>query len=388
MQKAHVALILGVFVSACGGEEEAAPPPQTPPAATTPPPAETAKAEAPAPKIIPGLGDLEATTNKALVEALNAHDAKKVASLYSDDALITVPGVWINHGEVKGRADIEKSTQQFFDTFKDVKFWVNRILVKQDVAALEYGWSGTQSGEFLGVKGSEKQVGVVGVSLVAYDSEGLIKQENRYSDLGTIFTQLGYSKGKARPIPTAAGATETFVSKGTPDEQKNLAASKQIDAAFESKKEADFLAPLTDDIEWTDYSQPEASKGKDAAKKFFGTFTKAFPDGKSTVTAGYGAGDFVVHESTFIGTQKGALGPIPATKKPVQIHSVDILQFKDGKVVKGATYANSIELVGQLGLFKPPAASPAGAGAKPGDKPASGSVGAKADSAPGAAPKK
>ena len=163
MQKAHVALILGFLVSACAGGEEAAPPPQTPPPA--PPPAatqEAPKAEAPKPPPPPGLGELEAATNKALVEALNAHDAKKAASIYAEDAVVTVPGVWINHGQVTGRAEIEKAEQQFFDAFKDVKFWFSRVWVKQDVAALEFGWTGTQSGEFLGTKGGDKQVGAVG----------------------------------------------------------------------------------------------------------------------------------------------------------------------------------------------------------------------------------
>ncbi|WP_394843256.1 ester cyclase [Pendulispora brunnea] len=380
MQKGHVALILGILVSACGGGEETAPAPQTPPPAPPPPAAEQPKAEAPKVEIKPGLWDLEQATNKALVEAYNAHDAKKFAALYADDAVVTIPGVWINHGQVQGKADIEKSTQQFFDTFKDAKFWISRIWVKQDVAAIEWGWSGTQSGEFLGVKGSEKQAGVVGLSLVTYDNDGHIKQENRYEDFATVFAQLGITKaqGKVRPVPTPAASTETFISKGTPDEEKNVGVAKQLNAAFESKKEADFLAPLAEDIEWTDFAMPETTKGKAASKKFFGEFTKAFPDGKSTTSAQFGAGEFVVEESSFNGTQKGPLGPLPATKKNVTLHSVSVLQVKDGKVVKGWSFGNSIELVGQLGLFKPPAPS-APAGAKPADK---GSVGAKGGTAP------
>ncbi|WP_394826347.1 ester cyclase [Pendulispora albinea] len=390
MRKGHVALIFGFLVSACGGGEEAAPPPQTPPPAPAPAPApEAPKAEAPKPEVKPGLGELEAATNKALVEALNAHDAKKVASLYAEDAVITIPGVWINHGQTQGRADIEKSTQAFFDAFKDVKFWVSRAWVKQDVAALEFGWSGTHSGDYLGVKASDKPAGAVGVSLVTYDNDGHIKQENRYSDLNTVFTQIGLVKGKARPVPTAAASTEVVIAKGTPEEDKNLATVKGLNGAFESKKEADFLTPLADDVDWTDYSQPESTKGKDSAKKFFQGFVKTFPDAKSDQTAAFGVGDFVIQETSFVGTQKGALGPIKATNKQVNLHSVDVIQFKDGKITKGWSFGNSIELVGQLGVFKPPAPAAAkpGAGAKPADKAANGAVGAKGSSAPAAAPK-
>ncbi|HWL84192.1 MAG TPA: ester cyclase, partial [Polyangiaceae bacterium] len=193
MRKGHVALIFGFLVSACGGGEEAAPPAQTPPpapAASTASSADAPKAEAPK-VIVPGLRDLEEKTNRALVDAINAHDTKAVAAVYADDAVITTPGVWINHGQVQGRADIEKSSQQFFDAFKDVEFWFSRIWVKQDVAALEFGWSGTHAGEHFGIKASDKPAGAVGLMLVSYDNDGHIKQENRYSDLNTIFTQIG-----------------------------------------------------------------------------------------------------------------------------------------------------------------------------------------------------
>ena len=149
------------------------------------------------------------------------------------------------------------------------------------------------------------------------------------------------------------------IAKGTPEETKNLAAAKAFNGAFESKKESDFVGPLADDVEWNDFMQPESSKGKDAAKKFFGGFVKSFPDAKQDLTSSFAVGDFVIHETSFTGTQKGALGPIKATNKQVNLHGVDVIQFsKDGKVVKGWTYGNSIELVGQLGLFRPPA--PAG----------------------------
>jgi predicted ester cyclase len=375
MRKGYVALVLGLLASACGGGEEAVQPPQTPPA---PPVAEAPKPAAPvaeAPKPAkPTQGELQAATAKALAEAFNAHDAKKFAALYTDDASLSVPGYPVQNGEFKGRAEIEKSAQVWFDGFKDLKFWFSRVWVKGETAAFEWGWSGTHSGEFLGLKPTEKQAGLVGLSVVTFDQEGHVKKESRYYDGVTIMTQLGAAKGKARPVPTPVASPEVVVAKGTPEEDKNVEVEKALTAAFESKKEADFLGPLAEDIEYNDMTSPEPSKGKAEGKKFFGMFTKAFPDAKHTAGVMFGAGDFVVHESSMAGTHKGPLGPIAATKKPVTTHNVDVLQFKDGKVAKGWSFSNSAELLMQLGVLKAPGAAPALKGEKA--APAAGASGA------------
>ena len=45
---------------------------------------------------------------------------------------------------------------------------------------------------------------------------------------------------------------------------------------------------------------------------------------------------------------------IPATNKPMSLHTVDVVQLKDGKAVTGTSYANGMEMATQLGLIKPP----------------------------------
>ena len=56
---------------------------------------------------------------------------------------------------------------------------------------------------------------------------------------------------------------------------------------------------------------------------------------------------------------------VPATKKPINYHALDIMQVKDGKLVHGWTYANGFEFATQLGLAPKPGAEK---GAKAGDK--------------------
>jgi len=324
IENGYTALIFAFVAGACGGQRDAVP-------SSTPP--------------TDSLRNLETATNGRLVDAINAHDAKAVAAVYAEDAVITIPGSWIHEGRARGRAEIELNARQFFDAFEESKFWLSRIWVEREVAALEYGWRGTARGE---------PAGAVGLMLVAYDHDGRISRENCYLDLNTVLAQIHLAGGGARPVPAPAASTEVLIAKGTRGEDENLAIAGALNGAIASKREADFLAPLTDDFEWDEYNKVEPLKGKGAAKASFEGFIRAFPDGKSAITTHFAAGDYVIQETSFTGTQTGELGPIAATKKPVHLHRVDVFRLENGKVIRAWAYENSVELMAQLGLFRPP----------------------------------
>ncbi len=246
MRNGTVALILGALLMACGGDEAAPPPaaPPAPPMAATPmTPAPTMTAAAPAaPK--PSMAEMQATTAKAVAESMNAHDAKKFAATFSED------GVWnfAGAGEYKGRAEIEKQIQSFFDGFKDVKFSFTRAWMKGDMAAMEWSWAGTNTGEYMGMKPTEKQAGGMGLSLVWFNPDGSVKRNNHYTDMATTMTQLGAVKGKARAVPATAANMDAWSAKGTPEEDKNVDGWKSMMSGLENKKEADFIGVLSVDI--------------------------------------------------------------------------------------------------------------------------------------------
>jgi steroid delta-isomerase-like uncharacterized protein len=362
-------------VGACGGEE---PPPVTPqPTATQPPPPptmETKPEPPPAPK--KSLVELQQENLETAKKGLNTHDPKMFASVYADNGVINVAGL----NEVSGREAISQNMAEWFETFKDIKLGFSRVWVKGDTMVLEWVINGKHTGELFGVKGKEQPIGHYGLSVVTFNQDGKVVRENRYGELGAVMTQIGAAgtKAKPRPIPPVPDTPEAFGSK-SPEEDKQLEVAKKLLTAMEEKKEADFTAVLTDDMEHDGLFHLETSKGKDGAKKFFKQFTTAFPDAKFEVTKAVAIGDYVIAESTLKATHKGQLGTIAATKRPVMLHLVDILKMKDGKIARAWTYQNSLELQHQLGLFdvKPgnvpasqavPAAKPAGGGdAKPAD---------------------
>lgn len=299
------------------------------------------------------MADMEKQAIQDALKGLNGQDPKKFASVYADDGVISVAGL----NEVNGRPAIEQNMTEWFSTFKDVKLGFERVWVKNDVLVLEWVINGTAHGELFKVKGKDEQIGHYGVSFVKMNGEGKVQAEHRYGELGAVMTQIGGKGVKPRPIPPVPAAPETVIATGSGDEDKNVDVAKKVLSTLEAgHKDSDFTDLLSDDVEQQGLLQLEMVKGKDGAKKFYKSFITAFPDAKFETAQAVGVGDYAIVESTLKATQKGALGEIKATKKPIAIHLVDIFKVQNGKVTKAWTYQNSLELQQQLGLFDIPKA--------------------------------
>ncbi len=349
------ALVLGsllAFVWACGpGNEEAPPPtPPTPPASVTapppPPPVDTTPPPPP-PPAKPPMIEMQKAAMEGAQKALNGHDAKAFASVFAENAVVSVAGL----NELSGRAAVEQNMAEWFETFKNIKLGFRRVWMKGDMVVLEWVINGTHSGDLFGVKGKENAIGHYGLSIVWFDADGKVKRENRYGELGAVLTQSGATKGKPKEVPTIPATAEIIVGKGTPEEDKNIEVAKAVQGTLAKKSEADFLAAVTDDVQYEGVLFLDSVKGKADAKKLFGGLTKAFPDMQFAPTTSIAAGDYAIVEYTMSGTHKGPLGALPASKKPVTVHLVDVYQLAGGKVAKAWTYQNSVELMTQVGAI-------------------------------------
>jgi steroid delta-isomerase-like uncharacterized protein len=356
------AMLVAVPISGCGGERSAVPQPPgpaAPPVAAAPPSVEPAP---PRPK--PALIDMQKQAVAAACAAMNAHDAKRYSELFAPDATVDEYGL----GEANGREAIAGGLQRAFDGFPDFKIGVTKIFVKNDALAQEWVITGTHTGEFNGAKPTNKTIGVRVASVLTFTPEGLIKTEHRYWDTSTLLSQLGLMKAPARPVAALpSGEPEWHVAKETSEEDNLVQIAKAINGAFEKKSEADFRGALSEDISWSNVTQPKELRGMASAKQFFRTFTKAFPDAKFASVTLFGVDDVVVSESSMTATHAGPLGPLKPTGKPVTLHGLDIMTVKDGKLASGSSYSNSFELLGQEGLLPKPKAAEAEGDKKAGD---------------------
>ena len=92
--------------------------------------------------------------------------------------------------------------------------------------------------------------------------------------------------------------------------------------------------------------------GRKEIQRRFGRTWKAFPDMKEEPATPLAVEDFTVSEVVVRGTQKGALGPLKPSKKAMAIHQADIVQWKDGKMVRAWVYGNAKEMFDQLSAGK------------------------------------
>lgn len=277
--------------------------------------------------------------------ALNAHDAAKVASSYSTDAIIRVAGL----SEVDGRAAAQTNMQEWFDTFSGIRVGFRRVWMLGDVVVAEWVLNGTYTGDFFGAKGQNQQIGHVGLSLLWFDANGQVKEEHRYGDLGTVAQQVA-SKGPPPPQPQIPATPQIFPPADPAASAKSVEIAKSLYSAIETKNEADFLAKLTDDITYEGHLGQVTNKAD--AKVFFENLVKAFPDAKFTVTNAWGSGEWAVVEYVLTGTNKSSILGLKATNRPVAIHAVDVMKMNAERVARASTYSNGLELMTELGAFK------------------------------------
>jgi hypothetical protein len=349
-------------LSACGGE---APPPEAPPAPPPPPPPPVASAPPadttpPPPPPKPALADVIPVTLKGIGDAFNAHDAGKMSQAFTDDAAVYTYG----GGETHSKGDLATGIGMLFTAFPDAKSAVTRIWIKGNVAVTEIVWNGTMTGDMGPFKATGKPVGEQRLHVMMFNDDGLVKEMHEYGDDSTTMMQAQGKKG-APPIPTLpTNPPEVHSGKGTPDEDKLVTWAKAGDDTFSKDDPKAVMAGTADDADyWLNIGGGPAIKGKkDMLKSLTGWF-KAFPDQKWTSGNAWGIDGFAIIEHTVTGTNKGPMGPLPASGKPVQNwHWVDIMQpTADGKVQHGWGYANLLEELAQTGQMPKPPAAPAGA---------------------------
>jgi uncharacterized protein (TIGR02246 family) len=305
------------------------------------------------------MAEMIASATKAEMDAINAHDAQKFAALFASDGARHLVGT--PPPDPVGRDAIATSVQHMMQTFPDFKLAVSRMWTKDNVRITTEDWTATDSGTgFRGAKPTGRPVGMTAVVITVFNDDGLIKDMRMYGDGATLMQQMD-PKAKAgtfRAPPTLATSFDT-VAAGSPEEDGNLALAKSLYQSLDDKKEKDVVAMVTEDTTADDYTAPATIKGIKGWKGMYREYVGAFPDFKQLpLDNQWAIGQYVVSEGVLKGTNKGPIGPFKASGKPVNLHFVDIAQFKAGKIARLQSWTNGAELLVQIGALPPP--KPAG----------------------------
>jgi predicted SnoaL-like aldol condensation-catalyzing enzyme len=129
--------------------------------------------------------------------------------------------------------------------------------------------------------------------------------------------------------------------------QKNLDASHIVTKAFETGD-----ASMIDSAIASDFvgHTERGDMGRDSLKAMIVSMHKEFPDMKMETTKELGDNDYVftlIHNS---GTSNGTMG---MPKGPFDLHSMEVVRFKDGKAVEHWSYVDAGEMMKMMGPMKP-----------------------------------
>lgn len=363
-------LFLSTSCVACGGTTEPASEPtatavptttsEPTPTATT---AATSTTEAPPPQ--PKL-DLAAATKKYVAEAAAAwstKDAKRLTALYAADGVMAMPGP--KGFQEATTADIEKQLERYYSAFADLKLTYTRVLAQGDTAVAEWVFTGTNTGEFMGQKATQKKTGYKGASVIRFGADGKVKREHVYFDAGTMAGQLGMGpKGQpVRPVEALPTAAVSLSIAGEP-----AASDAPFRAWLTANEKGDpkaVVALAADDVVISSQYMPTDTTGKKALEKELSEAMKAFVDQKNSVSHCVAVSDLVACEYAWQATWKGPAMNMKPTGKTGTVHSLEVGKFKDGKLTHAVAYANGVEFAASFGLMDDKPKAPE---AKPGPK--------------------
>jgi|WetSurMetagenome_2_1015567.scaffolds.fasta_scaffold853556_1 predicted ester cyclase len=104
-------------------------------------------------------------------------------------------------------------------------------------------------------------------------------------------------------------------------------------------------------------------RGPEAMRAWLVANQATFPDYREELESFVAEGDFVAWRSTGSGTQRGPMGPFPATDRRMSITIIGMHRFDRGKVVETWTSWDNVAALTQLGLLPGVGPGP-GAGAR------------------------
>jgi predicted SnoaL-like aldol condensation-catalyzing enzyme len=144
---------------------------------------------------------------------------------------------------------------------------------------------------------------------------------------------------------TPAATAET---KDNSKAQKNLDASHAVNKAFETGDVGPVDSVIADDF--VDHTDKGDVKGKDSLKAMIVMSHKDSKNMKMEVVKELADDDYVFALMHFSGTSDGTMMP---TKGPYDMHSMEVIKFRDGKATEHWEYMNPADMMKMM----PPAAN-------------------------------
>lgn len=229
------------------------------------------------------------------------------------------------------------------------------MLASKDAAAGLTVVTGTHGGPLPSPDGkaipaTNKKVGYM-MGLAVDLADGAVVKERRYDDATTLMAQIGVIKAPTRPVMAAGAAAPTVVvSTGSDAERANVETFRANVTAFNAHDPKALAALNAPGAVFHDYTQAKDVDGKGDIAAVSELF-KGFPDAKIEATSMWGAGDYVVTEGSFSGTNRAAVPSMGIAKpsgKSATVRFLEVTKIEAGKIKEDWLIFNSAVLEAQL----------------------------------------
>jgi predicted ester cyclase len=290
-------------------------------------------------------------------DAFNTKELDRLKTCYGSD----VESEMVGSGAPvdRGPDAVDRSTRGFVAAFPDARGNLQLVLLNDRTLASLAVLTGTHTGPLGGPDGTSipatnKPIGLFQGHVAELNDTGdKVVRERWYMDSPTMMAQLGLNPAPARPVATPGTAAPlTVIAQATLAEAANVEGFQAQTELFNKHDANGAGAYNAADVVIRDVTQAKDLGAADNVKMLEGYF-KAFPDARLVLTSVWGAGDYVVAEGTFEGTNTGPapqMGIKKATGKPVQVRFLEIIRFADGKVKEDWLLFDSMAFATQLGL--------------------------------------
>lgn len=118
------------------------------------------------------------------------------------------------------------------------------------------------------------------------------------------------------------------------------------------------LNRLAPSFTYRDHARGLSFDGREGFREFMNGWITGFSDAQVSEATYLDAGDVVIAQFQARGTHDGALGPLTATGRPMDLPMCELIRFNDqGEIVSGGLYYDQLSMLSQPGLAQTPAAA-------------------------------
>jgi hypothetical protein len=310
-----VAAALALAASSCG----AAPPATStvPAPLAVPVPVPSPSAAAPRESERTPLRMLAEQAGAEWLAAFAARDADRLASVYTEDACVTVDG----RARLCGRAAIAEAARATWGKVPEARAAWGRAFWTGEVLAVESAWS-------------TEARGATALALCWFSPDGRVREERVYVDGRAALPAPSGAKG--RPFDGLPTTREAHASTGAASEQENLDLVRATFAA----------PPIADDAELVDYAQPGTLAGRKGAARWTGARVSGLSGGRAALTKAWAVEGYVLGEVEATGKRAG---------EAVTLHAAELVEIEGGRVKRAWRYGDAADAPSDA---KAPAAYP------------------------------